>query len=82
MVELQNGCVCCSASDELFTNIDQLVQGGVSADGEPLFDHIVIECTGVAEPKMIRDKFQEMDKVCCRATHAHIAQDRARLRPP
>ncbi len=59
MVELQNGCVCCSASDELFTNLDRLITNNRRPDGRPDYDHIVIECSGVAEPKMVRDKFQE-----------------------
>jgi G3E family GTPase len=28
MLELQNGCVCCSASDELFVNIRRLIEAG------------------------------------------------------
>eukprot|EP01043_Picozoa_sp_COSAG02_P094727 COSAG02_NODE_31145_length_538_cov_1.339408_1_plen_144_part_10 len=48
MVELQNGCVCCSASDELFTNLDRLITNNRRADGRPDYDHIVIECSGVA----------------------------------
>lgn len=59
MLELQNGCVCCSASDELFTNLDRLITNNRRPDGRPDYDHIVIECSGVAEPKMVRDKFQE-----------------------
>jgi G3E family GTPase len=60
MIELQNGCVCCSASDELFTNLGTLVNNCRNQEtGRPNYDHIVIECTGVAEPKIIRDKFQE-----------------------
>ena len=59
MLELQNGCVCCSASDELFTNLDRLITNNSRPDGRPDYDHIVIECSGVAEPKMVRDKFQE-----------------------
>ena len=59
MMELQNGCVCCSASDELFANLDRLITNKRRPDGRPDYDHIVIECSGVAEPKMVRDKFQE-----------------------
>jgi G3E family GTPase len=59
MIELQNGCVCCSASDELFTNLNVLVNNCRKEDGSPDYDHIVIECSGVAEPRLIRDKFQE-----------------------
>ena len=39
MVELSNGCVCCSASDEMLKGIDWLIQR--NGDAEP-FDHIVV----------------------------------------
>ncbi|GBG31357.1 COBW domain-containing protein DDB_G0274527 [Hondaea fermentalgiana] len=45
-VQLQNGCACCSASDDLYRSLDQLLQVGP-------FDHIVVECSGVAEPKRL-----------------------------
>jgi G3E family GTPase len=58
MVELSNGCVCCSASDEMLKGIDWLIQR--NGDAEP-FDHIVVECTGVAEPSGVREKFQDAE---------------------
>ena len=35
MMELQNGCVCCSASDELFANLDRLITNKRRPDGRP-----------------------------------------------
>ena len=58
MVELSNGCVCCSASDEMLKGIDWLIQR--NGDAEP-FDHIVVECSGVAEPSGVREKFQDAE---------------------
>ena len=55
-VELENGCACCDASEELFQSLWQLVALG-DRRGEP-FDHIVIENSGVAEPRIIRDNFR------------------------
>ncbi|GMH35463.1 hypothetical protein BSKO_03331 [Bryopsis sp. KO-2023] len=57
MVELQNGCACCSAADELFPAFAQILEMGEKR-GEP-FDRIVLENSGVAEPQNIRDSFVE-----------------------
>lgn len=62
MVELQNGCACCSLSDELLGSVANLVTLSdlkCQSDTESGFDHIVIELSGVADPKAIRAKFQE-----------------------
>ena len=56
-VELGDGCICCSISDELFTTLSQLV--AVSRYKGFQYDHIVIEASGVAEPRAIRDSFQD-----------------------
>jgi len=56
-VELENGCACCNASDELLACIYQLHEMSL-VKGQP-FDRIVIEMSGVAEPKNIRREFQE-----------------------
>jgi len=58
-VELQNGCACCSAAEELFTSIEQLLRLSISK--RQRYDHIVIEATGVAEPRQVREKFQEAE---------------------
>ena len=58
-VELQNGCACCSAAEELFTSIEQLLRMSISK--RQRYDHIVIEATGVAEPRQVREKFQEAE---------------------
>ncbi len=64
MVELQNGCACCTLSDELLTSISNLVtmsdlRKQSEDDDEAGFHHIVIELSGVADPKAVRAKFQE-----------------------
>jgi G3E family GTPase len=60
-IELGNGCACCSMSEELFQSISQLVQMNV-INNKPPFHHIVVECSGVAEPSRIRDQFQEAER--------------------
>jgi G3E family GTPase len=47
VVELTNGCVCCSAKDETIQVLTTLA--AKSRDGA-LFDHVVIETTGLAKP--------------------------------
>uniref|UniRef100_A0A0G4HWW6 CobW/HypB/UreG nucleotide-binding domain-containing protein n=1 Tax=Chromera velia CCMP2878 TaxID=1169474 RepID=A0A0G4HWW6_9ALVE len=58
-VELQNGCACCSASEDFIRAVADLVQMG-EIRGQK-WDHIVVEASGVAEPKVIRDLFQELE---------------------
>lgn len=61
IVELQNGCACCSLSEELLSSVSEMVTlSDLRGDGEG-FDHIVIELSGVADPKSVRNKFQEAD---------------------
>jgi G3E family GTPase len=50
IVELGNGCVCCSSKDELAETIAEL-----AADGG--YEHIFVETTGVAEPRGIANLF-------------------------
>ena len=52
MIELSNGCICCSTSSEL---LDSIVQ--VLSRPEPL-DHILVETTGVADPLPVARTFQ------------------------
>lgn len=59
MVELQNGCACCSLSEELMTSVSELVTMSELRPEDEGFDHIVIELSGVANPKSVRAQFQE-----------------------
>ncbi len=59
MVELQNGCACCSLSEELLSSVSELVLLSDMRADPFQFDHIVIELSGVADPKSVRAKFQE-----------------------
>ena len=58
-VEIGDGCVCCSMADELFTTLAELA--AVSSMKGYKYDHIVIEATGIAEPRSIRDQFQDAE---------------------
>jgi G3E family GTPase len=50
VVELGNGCVCCSSKDELAEAIVELAVSGK-------YEHVIVETTGVAEPSAIANLF-------------------------
>ncbi|MDF3057069.1 MAG: hypothetical protein K0R17_1284 [Rariglobus sp.] len=50
VVELGNGCVCCSSKDELAETVAELAAAG-------RYEHILVETTGVAEPRGIANLF-------------------------
>jgi G3E family GTPase len=52
MIELNNGCICCSTNNDL---IDSIVR--VLGRPEPV-DHIIVETTGVADPLPVALTFQ------------------------
>lgn len=54
MVELSNGCICCSISGDLANSVDELVKTSGA-------DHIVIEASGVAEPTQVLQAFYSPD---------------------
>lgn len=60
VIELGNGCVCCSSRDDLAESIVRLALTGRAGgpEGRP-FDRIVVETTGVAEPKAIAHLFTQ-----------------------
>ena len=53
MVELQNGCACCSLSDELLSSVDRLLGNKLR------FDALVIEMSGVADPVSIQNNWKK-----------------------
>jgi G3E family GTPase len=55
IVELGNGCVCCSSKDELAETIAELAANA----GEKGYEHILVETTGVAEPRSIGNLFTQ-----------------------
>jgi G3E family GTPase len=63
VVELQNGCACCSLAGELFDSIEFLLQHKESTTtGKPAYDAILVELSGVADPLAIRNNWREAVK--------------------
>ena len=47
LVELSNGCICCTMRGDLLREVTRLARGGA-------FDYLLIESTGVSEPMQAR----------------------------
>ncbi len=54
LVEMTNGCICCTLRDDLLTEVRRLAEAG-------RFDHLVIESTGIAEPLPVAATFDFRD---------------------
>jgi cobalamin biosynthesis protein CobW len=52
ILELANGCICCTVADDFVPAIDQILAR------EPKVDHILIETSGLALPKPLVQAFQ------------------------
>ena len=55
LVEMTNGCICCTLRDDLLTEVRRL-----SAEGR--FDYLLIESTGIAEPMPVAATFDFRDE--------------------
>ena len=52
VVELANGCICCTVADDFVPALDKILAS------EPAVDHILIETSGLALPKPLVQAFQ------------------------
>ena len=49
VIELQNGCICCTIQDDLKTTLLNLLKKMEKGEISP-FNHVIIETTGLADP--------------------------------
>ncbi|WP_420472910.1 CobW family GTP-binding protein [Noviherbaspirillum sp. ST9] len=61
IVEMSNGCICCTVRGDLIVALGALAQK--RNDGELDFDHVVIETTGLANPGPVAQTFFMDDEV-------------------
>lgn len=55
LVEMTNGCICCTLRDDLLAEVRQLAEDG-------RFDYLLIEGTGIAEPLPVASTFSFRDE--------------------
>lgn len=55
LVELQNGCICCTLREDLMEEVERLVAAGG-------IDYIVIESSGISEPVPVAQTFTYIDE--------------------
>ena len=55
MIELSNGCICCTLREDLLTSLSSLA-------AEQRFDHVIVESSGISEPLPVAETFTFRDK--------------------
>lgn len=58
LVEMSNGCICCTMRGDLLREVTRLARAGA-------FDYLLIESTGVSEPMQVR-LHPSSERSCCR----------------
>merc|ERR1719343_1320111 len=55
MIELHNGCICCTLREDLIKSVRDLAM-------ENRFDYLLIESTGISEPMPVASTFDAKDE--------------------
>ncbi|WP_417812568.1 GTP-binding protein, partial [Thalassospira alkalitolerans] len=56
LVEMSNGCICCTLRDDLLLEVRRLAEAG-------RFDYLLIESSGVSEPLPVAATFEFRDEL-------------------